>query len=238
MKQPKSTVDEIRVRFDNDVERFSNLQTGQAVTIDSPKHLAMVTEAAARVTPGAKTALDIGCGAGNYTLKLLERLPTVQVSLIDLSKPMLDRAVQRIGAVSGKPVTPIQGDIRQIDLGVERFDIVMAAQCLHHLRGEEKWHDVFRRVYASLRPGGSFWIADSLVGESEAITAMMWEQHGAYLVTLGGETLREKVFAYVEKEDTPRSLMFQLQLLRAVGFAQVDVLHMHNRFASFGGVKQ
>ena len=32
----KSTVDEIRERFDNDVERFSNLATGQSATIDAP----------------------------------------------------------------------------------------------------------------------------------------------------------------------------------------------------------
>ena len=32
----KSTVDEIRQRFDADVERFSNLETGQSATVDAP----------------------------------------------------------------------------------------------------------------------------------------------------------------------------------------------------------
>src|SRR5687768_11443821 len=32
----KSTVDEIRRRFDADVERFSNLETGQSATLDAP----------------------------------------------------------------------------------------------------------------------------------------------------------------------------------------------------------
>ena len=32
----KSTVEEIRQRFDKDVERFSNLETGQSATIDAP----------------------------------------------------------------------------------------------------------------------------------------------------------------------------------------------------------
>ncbi|MDB5158487.1 MAG: SAM-dependent methyltransferase, partial [Mucilaginibacter sp.] len=32
----KATNEEIRNRFDNDVERFSNLDTGQATTIDAP----------------------------------------------------------------------------------------------------------------------------------------------------------------------------------------------------------
>ena len=41
----KSSVDDIRRRFDADVERFSNLDTGQSATVDAP--LAMALAAAA-----------------------------------------------------------------------------------------------------------------------------------------------------------------------------------------------
>ena len=71
----KSTVDEIRQRFDADVERFSNLETGQSATVDSPLAMALVAEAAAATTPRARHVLDVVCGAGNYPLQLLERLP-------------------------------------------------------------------------------------------------------------------------------------------------------------------
>ena len=43
----KSTVEEIRARFDADVERFSNLETGQLATVDAPLVLDLVTQAAA-----------------------------------------------------------------------------------------------------------------------------------------------------------------------------------------------
>ena len=112
----KSTVDQIRQRFDNDVERFSNLETGQSATIDAPLVLDLITAVAAATNPDATHVLDIGCGAGNYTLKLLERLPDIDVTLIDLSKPMLDRALQRIGAVSDGNIMALQGDIRAIAL--------------------------------------------------------------------------------------------------------------------------
>lgn len=36
MTPAKSTVEEIRQRFDADVERFSNLETGQPATVDDP----------------------------------------------------------------------------------------------------------------------------------------------------------------------------------------------------------
>ena len=233
----KSTVDEIRERFDADVERFSNLETGQAAAIDSPLHMELLSEAAALATPNARRVLDIGCGAGNYTLKLLRRLPDLQVTLVDLSQPMLDRALLRIREISDARVEAIQGDIRDLDLGVEKFDIVMAAQCLHHLRNDEQWQDVFRRVYSSLRLGGSFWIADSVDHQIPAIQQMIERQWGDYLIALKDKTYRDHVLAYVEKEDTPRSLQWQLELMRNVGFSQVDILHKNNRFATFGGIK-
>src|SRR5687767_1466232 len=122
--RPKATIEEIRRRFDNDVERFSNLETGQSAAVDSPIALDLVSETAARVTPQAKDLLDIGCGAGNFSLKLLGRLPALEVTLIDLSRPMLDRAVDRITAASGRIPTAWQGDIRELDLGHGCFDLV------------------------------------------------------------------------------------------------------------------
>src|SRR6266852_2630151 len=112
----KSTVDEIRQRFDKDVERFSNLETGQSATVDAPLAMSLIAEAAAATTPHARHLLDVGCGAGNYSLKLLERLPNLDVTLIDLSKPMLERATERIKQATTGTVTTIQGDIREIGL--------------------------------------------------------------------------------------------------------------------------
>ena len=68
MKTPlskKSTTKEIKERFDNDVERFSNLETGQQAIIDAPLMMDLLSNAAAKTTPHAKRLLDIGCGGGD-----------------------------------------------------------------------------------------------------------------------------------------------------------------------------
>ena len=65
----------------------------------------------------------------------------------------------------------------------------------------------------------------------------MWADYGRYLESMGGAAYRDRVFAYIEKEDTPTSLTHQIDLLRRVGFASVDVLHKHSCFAAFGGIK-
>jgi tRNA (cmo5U34)-methyltransferase len=233
----KSTVDEIRERFDHDVERFSNLEVGQTTTIDSPLMLELVTQAAATTNPGATHILDVGCGAGNYTLKLLGELPDVDITLIDLSNPMLTRATERISAFSDGSIQALQGDIRDLELPPAQFDIILAAAVLHHLRGDTDWQQVFSKFHRILKPGGSLWIVDLVEQSTEAIQAFMWARYGMYLTNLKDEAFRELVFSYIEKEDTPRPLIYQLDLLRAMGFENIEILHKNNLFAAFGGIK-
>lgn len=235
--QRKSTVEEIRQRFDADVERFSNLETGQSATIDAPLVLELIAGAAQAATPAATRLLDVGCGAGNYTLKLLERLPLEEITLVDLSLPMLDRAQERIGHQTGAALHTLQGDIRELELPTAHYDVITAAAVLHHLRTDDEWRDVFAKLHVSLRPGGSLWIADLVEHSLPEVQTLMWARYGDYLAALGGTDYQQKVFDYVGREDTPRPLMFQLELLKKVGFGTVEVLHKNSVFAAFGGRK-
>lgn len=233
----KSTVEQIRQRFDQDVERFSNLETGQSATIDAPLALELIVSAAAATNPDATSVLDIGCGAGNYTLKLLQKLPDLDCTLIDLSQPMLDRAVQRVRAQTTGKIVSVQGDIREIMLGEQQFDVMLAAAVLHHLRDDSEWKQVFAKLYAALKPGGSLWISDLIEHSSPAIQALMWQRYGEYLTQFKDAAYRDHVFAYIAQEDTPRPLLFQIDVLREAGFASVEILHKNSCFAAFGAIK-
>lgn len=233
----KSTVEQIRQRFDNDVERFSSLDVAQTTVIDARLMLDLIAEAAAVTTPQATDMLDVGCGAGNYTLRLLQSLPSLNVTLIDLSQPMLGRAAERIGEASTAAVTSIRTDIRDLDLADESLDIILAAAVLHHLRGEHEWREVFQKMHDALRSGGSLWISDLVEHSTQAIQAMMWQQYGEYLTQLRDDAYRQHVFDYIAQEDTPRSLSFQLDLLKDVGFRHVELLHKSGCFAAFGAMK-
>ncbi len=234
---PKSTVEQIRQRFDNDVERFSNLETGQSATMDSPLCLELIATCAAKATPNAKAVLDVGCGAGNYTIRLLRELPDLDCTLLDLSRPMLDRAAQRVTAATLGKVRTVQADIREAEFAVGSFDLILAASVLHHLRTDDEWRAVFKRFYELLRPGGSVWIFDLLDHAGAAVRGVMQSRYGDYLAGLKDTAYRDAVFAYVEKEDTPKPLVFQLELLKQAGFEQIDVLHKNGPFAAFGALK-
>ena len=106
-----------------------------------------------------------------------------------------------------------------------------------HLRADGDWEQVFSKMFSLTAPGGSVWITDLVRHENSRIEAMMWNRYGEYLESVGGKEYREQVFDYIDKEDTPRSVTYQLHLLKKVGFHDVDILHKNSCFAAFGAVK-
>lgn len=234
----KSTVEDIRKRFDADVERFSNLETGQSATIDAPLAMELIARAAVASTRPIRRVLDIGCGAGNNTLKLLQYAASpFDCDLLDLSQPMLARAEERISPVTSGQVRVFQGDFRSLELRNESYDVILAAAVLHHLRDDQDWETAFRKLFILTAPGGSLWITDLVAHETESVQEMMWQRYEEYLCSLGGDAYKNKVVAYIEQEDSPRPVTWQLDLLRRVGFDQVELLHKNSCFAAFGAVK-
>lgn len=233
----KSTVKEIKERFDNDVERFSNLETGQVATIDAQVSLELITEASKRIKPNAKNILDIGCGAGNYSLKMLTKIANLNCTLVDLSKPMLDKAKERVSAKTNNSVHTIQGDVREVYLKENNFDIILAGAVLHHLRDDHDWETTFQKLYNLLKPGGCLMISDLITQETETVSEYTWERYGNYLERVDGKNYRKKVLDYVEKEDSPRSMTYQLELMKKIGFKKTEILHKNMCFGAFGGIK-
>jgi len=233
----KSTVQEIKARFDQDVERFSSLDTAQQTVIDAQYCLEIITDAVRHVTPKAKSLLDIGCGAGNYSLKMLQKIPDLNCTLIDLSLPMLQKAQERISQETTGSVQIRQADIREVELPENEFCIAFAGAVLHHLRAESEWESVFDKIYRSLKPGASFWICDLVSHDEPGIQQLFENNYANFLTGLGGADYKDHVMAYIKREDTPRSVFYQLELMKKVGFRQVEILHKNSCFAAFGGIK-
>lgn len=234
----KSSVDDIRQRFDSDVERFSDLDSGQVATIDAPLAMELITRAAVATTSPIRHVLDVGCGAGNNTLKLLAAVAGgFACDLLDLSGPMLVRAQERVRAATPHPVRVIQADFRTAALEDGAYDVILAAAVLHHLRDDADWERAFARLYALLRPGGSVWITDLVAQETPGVDELMQARYADYLEATGGPGYRDRVFDTIEQEDSPRPVTYQLDLLRRAGFARVDILHKNGPFAAFGAVK-
>jgi tRNA (cmo5U34)-methyltransferase len=233
----KSTIEEIRMRFDQDVERFSNLELGQQATIDAPLVLDLVAQTCARHLRPQSTVIDLGCGAGNFTLRVLQEVGKLDCHLVDLSQPMLDRAEQRTRAGGASSVRTYQSDLRTLSFPEGSADVILAGAVLHHLREDEDWVSAFRRFHTWLKPGGRIYVSDLAYFDVPDAQELMWDRYGRYLESIGGETCRTKVFAYIDKEDSPKSLPYQLELLKSCGFTLYDVLHRNSVFACYFAVK-
>lgn len=239
----KASADEIRRHFEGTPEQLSDEEHGQPGIVDAPIALELVARAVSVTTPDAEHILDVGCGAGNYAVRALQGLSDPDVTLLDLSERLLKRAADRVGRATAGTVVSTQGDIRNVDIGEEAFDVILAGAVLHHLREDEEWESVFRKLHAALRPEGWLWISDLVEHTSPAVQSLMSERYGRYLVGVGeelgfgGQEFRDVVFREIEEQDTPRSLLYQADLLREVGFSSVEVLHLNTCFATFGAKK-
>lgn len=233
----KSTTTQIRERFDQDVERFSNLETGQSATMDAPLVLELVANTCALHLKQGDSILDLGCGAGNFTLRVLQEVGPLRCNLVDLSQPMLDRAEQRVLDAGATSVTACASDLRDLSFEDNSFDCILAGAVLHHLREDEDWLTVFTRLHRWLKPGGRLYVADLVDFDEPDVRELMWRRYGDYLEGLGGPDYRQKVLDYIEQEDSPRSLPFQLGLLQRCGFSAHDVLHRISVFACYYGTK-
>jgi tRNA (cmo5U34)-methyltransferase len=233
----KIPIEELRCQFDKEVDRFSNEQTGQTSSLDAPLVLSMFETFIAGMYPKAQRLLDIGCGAGNFSLRITRKLPQLKLTLLDLSRPMLQKAQERLSAEHFMVEETIQADIAQAELPNEKFDIVVAAASLHHLRTRQDWKNVFGRIYRSIIPGGSFWMSDLIRHENETIESLQKERYAEYLCQLRDRTYQQHVFDYIDRSDTPETLPFLIQTLENAGFHQIDIIHKNIVFAAFVAMK-
>jgi SAM-dependent methyltransferase len=121
--------------------------------------LATLVEAVAGDSP--PLVLDLACGCGSITSRILSRIPSAQLVGVDLDPVLLRIAA---GVFEGEErVTLTEVDLRSPEwtasLPAGPFDAVVTATALHWL-GPELLAALYRSVAGVLRPGGLFADAD------------------------------------------------------------------------------
>jgi 2-polyprenyl-3-methyl-5-hydroxy-6-metoxy-1,4-benzoquinol methylase len=96
------------------------------------------------VPPGARRALDVGCGDGQLARELAAVVP--EVTAIDLHLPSLEAA----RAAPGPQVDYVHGDVLTHPFAPGSFDLVASIATLHHLDMSAG----LERLAELLRPGG------------------------------------------------------------------------------------
>jgi len=84
-------------------------------------------------------------------------------------KPPGDCALPKVIAHSNQTVTLWQADFRDAELPTQRYDVILAAAVLNHLRDDEDWQAASEKIWSLLKPGGSVWITDWVVQETDPV---------------------------------------------------------------------
>lgn len=117
-------------------------------------------DALARAVPHGSRVLEIGCGTGAVTRRLVER--GARVTAVDQSPDMLEQARERLGAVA-PGVELVERTAAEIDALPEGgFDAVVASLCLSEMSAAERSF-VLREAAKRLRPGGILAVGDEVI---------------------------------------------------------------------------
>ncbi|MBQ6233393.1 MAG: class I SAM-dependent methyltransferase [Clostridia bacterium] len=109
-----------------------------------------------------KHAVDLGCGGGRNAGELLKKYPKAHVTAIDYSELSVEKAkVFNLAAITEGRCTVQQGDVSNLLLPGETFDLATAFETVYFWPGLEK---CFAQVAKVLKPGGYFLICNESDG--------------------------------------------------------------------------
>ena len=178
--------------------------------------------------------LDLGAGTGLLSALLAGAFPRAQMTLVDFSVGMLERARRRFAS------EPARFELRVMDYTKEplrgAYELVVSALSIHHLEDRDK-RGLFRKVYEVLSEGGVFVNADQVLGSTPEIETR-YGQWWLRRVREAGVSEADLAASLERiKGDKNSTLGSQIAWLEQAGFEAVDCPYKNHRFAVYGGRK-
>ncbi len=99
---------------------------------------------------GDETVIDLGCGTGRLTERVLERLPRGRLIAVDFSPAMLEVARANLRPRFPGRVAFVRADAASLPFQTAA-DVVFSTATFHWILDHDA---LFRSVFAALRPGG------------------------------------------------------------------------------------
>ncbi|MGH7477739.1 MAG: class I SAM-dependent methyltransferase [Longimicrobiales bacterium] len=184
-------------------------------------------------TPPAARVLELGCGTGNLSLRLVRRDPAAAYTFVDAAPEMLEVARERIRAEA--PATAararfVAARFEELELDDASHDLVISALALHHV---EPIAGVYSAIGRALVPGGALRIADGVRGTTESLHRLhfeRWERFWRERDEVDEDEIRE-VLEHAERHDHYIPLVEHFRLLGRAGLVGCDCVWRDGLFA-------
>ncbi len=209
-------------------------------------------DALAGLLPTSFVALDLGCGPGSLSQRLLARFPNARAIAVDIDPVMLAIGRGAIGTVDGR-LRWIEADLASQEwleaLGETKIDAVLSSTALHWLEPEplaRLYHDLGR----VLRPGGIFlngdhvafgpslptlarlsqsvldeqWTDSSFASRDVETAEQWWEALATEPAFVPLLADRTARFAGKKRQESPPGFEFHVAALGDAGFREVGTI--------------
>jgi tRNA (cmo5U34)-methyltransferase len=181
--------------------------------------IATGVELLAALAPADGHVLDLGGGTGALSFAVLDGLPGVRLTVLDVDPEMLGVARRRLAGF-GDRVAFQEGSFMD---PLPAADAVVASLALHHVDDLQTKTALYRAIHEALSPGGVLLNLDAAVTEDSRLSALVFDRMAARMADHGiSEPEARGHFAVWADEDRYFPLEAELAALRDAGFDEVE----------------
>ncbi|MHC5065274.1 MAG: class I SAM-dependent methyltransferase [Planctomycetota bacterium] len=187
-----------------------------------PDYDEMLQRLDANLPAGLQRILELGCGTGNFTLRLVARYPEARITSVDAAAEMLELTRRRVAETGkGAGFETLMTNFEEIDLPHSGFDLVASCISLHHVRDKAA---LFESLHQLLAPGGYFIFADQMAAGSERASDLNWQRWLAFCreEPACSEEEIDQLLAHSEAHDHYAPIYEQMRQLESAGFTEID----------------
>ncbi len=163
--------------------------------------------------------LDLGGGTGGLSAAVLDGLPRVSVTVLDVDSKMLGEARRRLARFADR-VSFHNGSFLD---PLPAADVVVASLALHHVHDLRTKTALYRTIHDTLSPGGVLLNLDAAVTEDARLNRLVFDRMAARMGDHGiADAQARGHFAAWAQEDRYFPLDAELSALREAGFDEVE----------------
>jgi len=178
--------------------------------------------------------LDLGSSTGTFLINLAKFNPTLKLTGVDNSLPMITKAIQKSKAF-GVNINFVENDFLDFEFGQNK--LISANYTIQFIRPIKR-EKLISKIYNSLQKDGLFLMSEKLISEDKKLNKILIDEYynykkqkgySEYEIAQKREALENVLIPYTQDEN--------IEMLKNAGFTHIEVIFRWCNFATFLALK-